>query len=398
MKNNSEQSANQQAPIGQQPINQIVHSGSKFNTILLVIILLIVVGVGAYLLGTSKVKTEPITQVPVVTSVSQAPDPTVNWKTYISNKYGLSVKYPSVFAENPILSNLTYGGINLANLSNGEANSLKINYYSSLENYRLKDNPGGFLFYFDMKSKQWMHDDTNETSEYAPKKVNSAIESYLYSTSDVKCGWKYILIPTPNYKSIIELINGKCSDDDGSNLPGYINLTSGEILSGFKFIGQNPTTETSGWKTYVNSQYGYEIKYPENFGANVWKPNSWPPSTTVVSINDDPIQKGCPNFPIGSIGNKAVTQEKLKINNISYALHKAGDAAAGSSYNSYCYVTTKDKNYYVIDFVIQTTNGCGHDCATFCGTKYEAECINFSLKNEVEKPIGDIVSTFRFTK
>jgi hypothetical protein len=149
---------------------------------------------------------------------------------------------------------------------------------------------------------------------------------------------------------------------------------------------------TSGWKTYRNEEYGFEFKYPENFGANVWRPFFWPATTTVV-IEEDPVEKGCPNFPGGSQGS---TQEAVRINNIDYTLHKASDGAAGSSYLSYCYVTEKDLKYCVIDFVIRVTNGCGQSCSVYCGTQYQEECLNFNLENDVEKPIENILSTFKF--
>jgi hypothetical protein len=163
----------------------------------------------------------------------------------------------------------------------------------------------------------------------------------------------------------------------------------------------NETTEPvpnefEGWQTYTNSQYGFEFKYPENFGANVWRPFFWPPTTTVVSINEDPVAKGCPDFPISALGTPGATQELAKINNIDWTLYKAADGAAGSSYNSYCYVTKKDQNYYVISFVIRTTNGCGQNCGPYCGTQYEQECLSFSLLKDVETPIKNIVFTFKF--
>lgn len=32
--------------------------------------------------------------------------------------------------------------------------------------------------------------------------------------------------------------------------------------------GENPNSETAGWKTYTNTQYGYEIKYPSDWIFN----------------------------------------------------------------------------------------------------------------------------------
>ena len=38
-----------------------------------------------------------------------------------------------------------------------------------------------------------------------------------------------------------------------------------QILSTFKFISpQASTTDTTGWKTYTNEEYGFEFKYPQS--------------------------------------------------------------------------------------------------------------------------------------
>ena len=153
--------------------------------------------------------------------------------------------------------------------------------------------------------------------------------------------------------------------------------------------------KTAGWKTYVDSQNGFEFKYPGTFGADVWRPVFWPPTTTVISINEDPIVKGCPDFPLGIQG---ATQEMIKINNIDWTFYWGAEGAMGSSYASYCYVIKKDQNYYVVYFEIRNTNGCGENCGPYCGTQYEQECLDFNLARDVEKPIGLIMSTFQFLK
>jgi hypothetical protein len=158
-------------------------------------------------------------------------------------------------------------------------------------------------------------------------------------------------------------------------------------------ITENPDP-TANWKIYRNEEYGFEFKYPENFGANVWRPYFWPPKATVV-VEEDPIAKGCPDFPSGY---QNIITKNVGINGIDFVIHKASDGAAGSSYISYCYVAEKDMKYYVVNFLIRTTNGCGENCGPYCGTQYEQECLNFNFSEDVEKPIEAIMSTFRFDK
>lgn len=52
------------------------------------------IGIGGYLLGSNKTQTQAP---PVISQISPTPtpDPTANWKTFTSQKYGFSVKYPA---------------------------------------------------------------------------------------------------------------------------------------------------------------------------------------------------------------------------------------------------------------------------------------------------------------
>lgn len=168
-------------------------------------------------------------------------DETANWKIYTNSKNGFEVKYPNEFKEKQKITNLAYGGINLTSLFTAkdqyslEANSLDIHVYPSLKDYRLVDNYGGFIFYFDVNNKKWLHDKTNNTSEFVPKRADSSIEAYIYKTGDAKCSAELILIPNPSFTYLVEIINGLCRDDEGNYLDGYYDLKSDQILSTFKF-------------------------------------------------------------------------------------------------------------------------------------------------------------------
>jgi hypothetical protein len=151
------------------------------------------------------------------------------------------------------------------------------------------------------------------------------------------------------------------------------------------------TDETAGWITYNNPEF--QFKYPENFGANVWRPLFWPSTTTVVSANEDPAAKGCGDLQ----SNSAIKEQKITINNIDFTLYTASDAGAGNLYSSYCYVAEKNQKYYIIYFLINSHTGCYQGgCGAYCGTQYETECRNFDLVRDVEKPIEKIMSTFMF--
>ena len=145
------------------------------------------------------------------------------------------------------------------------------------------------------------------------------------------------------------------------------------------------------WQNYKGE--GFEFKYPKNFGAEIWNAHEWPPKATIFS-NSESYLKGCPNIPDGTL----FENNPVIINGINYQLNKISDAAAGSTYTTYCYIGRKDQKNYAIQFVIRYTSGCGENCGPYCGTENEAACKNFDKVKEVEKPIEQMVSTFKTTQ
>lgn len=162
------------------------------------------------------------------------------------------------------------------------------------------------------------------------------------------------------------------------------------IISSFKFLDSKD--ETANWKTYKDEKTGAEFKYPEKFGANVWRADSWPPKLIVVSGSEDPLKVGCSDL------SPNASSVPVEINGQDFIFYEYGDGAAGSTYTTYCYITKKNNNYYVLDFFIRTTNGCGTNCGPYCETQFEAECKNLDIVNEIDKPIEKIVSTLKLAK
>lgn len=76
-------------------------SGSKLIPIILGIATVIVIAIGAYILGSNQTET-PILY-PVQPTPTSSPTPTIdltaNWKTYTNDKYGYSIKYPSSWGQ-----------------------------------------------------------------------------------------------------------------------------------------------------------------------------------------------------------------------------------------------------------------------------------------------------------
>lgn len=163
---------------------------------------------------------------------------TTSWKTYTNTTFKYQIKYPDgyqVMQQTDRQKSQLGVDENTCIASNTEKTCKLIINALTLSQYKLIDNPGGFIFYFDVNKKQWLHDKTNDTSQFVPKRTESSIEAYTYKTGDVKCSQEYTLIPTPAFNNMIEIVNTKCRDDEGNPLPGYDDFSTDQILSTFRF-------------------------------------------------------------------------------------------------------------------------------------------------------------------
>lgn len=84
--------------IEQTPPPQTPGNSKKFLTFLLVFVVMVVIGVGGYVLGTRKTQTPAKSPEPTPIASIQptfTPDPTANWKTYTNQKLGFQFQYPA---------------------------------------------------------------------------------------------------------------------------------------------------------------------------------------------------------------------------------------------------------------------------------------------------------------
>lgn len=225
--------------------------------------------VGVYLIQKTTVAPPKTVQPVVVSQPTPTPKPRVdeiaNWKTYTNQKYGFSFKYPFVFNEDDKLkfAEKTY----LLTLSNGGDDEIKANnltvYVAKIVDYKLDDRPAAFHFYFDSERKRWLHKETNDSSEFVPKRTNNPIESYIYKTGDANGSSEYLLIPSYSNGYIIEIINSYDRGDSGSYRKGYYNITSDQIIATFKFLPDSPV---SGDQTSVEGKFcgGIAANLPQN--------------------------------------------------------------------------------------------------------------------------------------
>ncbi|MBI3286455.1 MAG: hypothetical protein HYZ68_00250 [Chloroflexi bacterium] len=102
----------------------------------------------------------------------------------------------------------------------------------------------------------------------------------------------------------------------------------------------------------------------------------------VISVNQDP-KEGC----------VAVVEYEGQetINDITYDVYGGSEGAAGSFYEDFCYITTRNQKYFVLEFVVRTVN-----CGVYYGTENWEPCNQEIEKADPKKGIEQIVSTFRF--
>ncbi|MCX6718581.1 MAG: PsbP-related protein [Candidatus Staskawiczbacteria bacterium] len=162
-----------------------------------------------------------------------------------------------------------------------------------------------------------------------------------------------------------------------------------------KFFGssqktnQTQTQTTAGWKTYTNSQYGYEIKYPEDWRKSGIEPPTWisPVEGTVyISIVSYPkiglgtIINGCPNIAGTDVSSEIAGKEKVGgLEFCKYTEIQSG--MGGAKFQSFSYFITNDNYGYFIDLT----------------APYKPNQTESDFKYELNI-FDQMVSTFKFTK
>jgi hypothetical protein len=236
----NQQSPMQQNPILQQPVNQISSPRSKWKLILLAIILLLVVGSGAYYLGAKQNKlimqNQQKSVIPTITQSipTSTPDPTANWKTYVDQNNTFSIKYPANWY---VYEYKQGGGTSISDLPGDVAqnNSLK-GHTSIIISDLLSSSP----IFKDSSSKQF------------------SVNSYT--------GLRRNQSSSPGSGEVVDLYN----PNGGNNVEITKNIDDNnmfdQILSTFKFINQTP-------KVYIGKDFTFT--YPNNWltdNAQVYDP------------------------------------------------------------------------------------------------------------------------------
>ncbi len=256
------------SPVEQQPTQPTQNKSSTFSKwirlFLIGIASLIIVLGGVYLLG---VKNQPIKQAQQEATKStptSIPNPTTTWQTYTitNNKY--SIKYPSNWKS---FSTSNVGDLSYFTAPRGEpgyGNSdidIRINKKATMSDRpTIDDSLESYIKYIE----------TNGNIETSPTQVIQSIKKITAeaSTAGYLVEWK------PNgsfgpaikrYTTFFELPNDKSSTIEIGGREGHYLDIYNLMITTFKFIDQNQTSDTTNWKTYTNSQYNLSIQYPSSW-------------------------------------------------------------------------------------------------------------------------------------
>jgi hypothetical protein len=167
------------------------------------------------------------------TNNNQPTNQIAGWKTYTNTQYGFEIKYPDGW-DNKIGGQGKMGEFSLL--------SLDINKNSS--DFNLNRTPYVRLVVenenFRLGTRDW------KKFELGQIRGNISYSATVYEIVFVSSQGQNFYITTKNN-------------------PETDNITK-QILSTFKFT--TPIDQTAGWKTYTNTQYGYEIKYPKDWSIS----------------------------------------------------------------------------------------------------------------------------------
>lgn len=177
---------------------------------------------------------------------------------------------------------------------------------------------------------------------------------------------------------------------------------------------QNLNPQTADWKTYTNTEYGFEIKFPDdimisynNDDRNFWNKISVK-NPVKISGNNSGIDiligtskesiDNCLKFNFYEVlENMTDTKE---INGIDFYTKSQGDAAMGGERgiitqysivrNNTCYTLQTQSRWRYIEFVHGATDGK-------TPTQEEIDNQNREIQNQTDF-LHSIISTFKFTK
>jgi len=341
-----------------------------WGIVIIVVIAIILFG-GVFAWQYFTAKSQPGVQSP------QNQNQTAVWKTYTNTQYGFSFNYPSDW----ILHSNSNGASVLTKQHEvhniGSLNGSTIDFSVSACNLSDKgcsDFKNDLDMQINANSNGGKNDLTFTIDGVTGSQWVIGADQYAYNGVLVRNGVLYDFGSTPEEYTM--------------KYPNIADKQVKAIFDSFKFI--TPADQTAGWKTYTNTQYGYQIEYPKNA---VVKSSDLSNVSISVPLKDGSIYVNI-NFPCSdmcgaygpgvldkhtsedvSLGGKNFKASVWISDGILYA-NRFGDKS--SYYNENIYLPLDNKNAILYGFNFNTVTDRN------------------DIKN-ADSLVKQILSTFKFT-
>ncbi|MBX4211125.1 hypothetical protein KW783_04120 [Candidatus Parcubacteria bacterium] len=313
------------------------------------------------------------TDVPKILSTFKFTSPqadTSGWKTYTNTKEDLSFKYPADVFTTVKETDLWFGS--------GVTGTLSV-----------KINPQPF-------------DPTNIQGMYG--KIENAVPvsfsggtGYKYQWGDAGCFAK--IIERAVGQKTIRVTFGSCEGD--KNFIADDTEFQTKFLSTFNFI--SPQVDTSSWKTYTNSKYGFELKFPflyKKVETNNPNYDQFMYCSGITALGDEGIEKcSGTEYRIG-VTVLSAKFEKDEINKLfqSAPILSDGTAAiAPLNINGHDFYVYKHSEYAYNGWFVRSVLGNNTLDIDFSGNAYVLVPNGKLPTPEEEKRITAVLSTFKLT-
>lgn len=304
-----------------------------FSLIVIITILFIGFNVATLVLGIRNVDDNFIPKLsPVPTQEATAPDPTANWKTYISSS-GFQLKYPSEWTEEEYETEFEQVTL---------ADPTKLGEGGGLDGLilRIYENPNSLTLEDFAKSQKIENGNPRFLPNSFEKNHTSlGIDSEWIINRNAPGAGPGQEVLIANKTNVVYLYCGLCT-----------NQLFDRILSTFKFTNANSAVDTSTWKTY--SDENFIFKYPDQFTIKTqspnkteWKTDYFPTALVLLS------QPSSISEPKVGVSNVSSIDENKTIN-IGHKTAKSVIYSCGLDcyYNSVYF--ENNGNYYELKFNI----------------------------------------------